>query len=275
MEGGKVFSFGVGPLILLGTCDVKRTRGYEGEELVLVDGDQVFVVGVGFELVAEPVGEGAIDDGGSFAEATSGEGGSAFAGIVGDDDGEALVLGAGPEGGFAEAGVTEDGDVTAIDGGVLFEIIEGAGESPGPGSDAAPVGGLPLSVRAIRTELGADAVFPAFGMVGFEVAAIDCGDAEAGLDDEVDGPAAGGGAAGGFCGAVVFDAFFFLVAHPALGDADIGVGLDGVIAAEVESEEGGDGSFRVGRGIEEEVEVGGLVVSLEVDPDFLAFGEAV
>ncbi|MFM1942812.1 MAG: hypothetical protein RI897_1794 [Verrucomicrobiota bacterium] len=64
---------------------------------MLVNGDQVFVVCVGLELVAEPVGEGAVDDCGGFAEATSGEGGATFAGVIGDDDGEALVLGAGPK----------------------------------------------------------------------------------------------------------------------------------------------------------------------------------
>ncbi|MFM1942811.1 MAG: hypothetical protein RI897_1793 [Verrucomicrobiota bacterium] len=171
--------------------------------------------------------------------------------------------------------MTEDRDVTGIDGGVLFEVIEGAGESPGPGSDAAPVGGLPLGAGSIGAEMGADAVFPAFGVVGFEVATIDCGDAESGLDDEVDRPPAGGGAAAGFCGAVVFDAFFFLVSHPALGDADGGVGVDCMVSAEVESEEGGDGAFGIGGGIEKQIEVWVLVISEEVDADFFAFGETV
>ncbi len=66
-----------------------------------------------------------------------------------------------------------------------------------------------------------------------------------------------------------------MVSHPALGDADIGVGLDGVVASEVESEKGGDGAFGFGGGIEEEVEVGGLVIAEEVDADFFAVGEAV
>ena len=136
------------------------------------------------------MGEGFGDDGGGFAEVAVFEGGAAFAGVVGDDEGEAGVLGAGPEGGFAEAGVADDSGVLGIDEGEGFEGVEHAGEAPGPGADAGPVGGVDAG-----GESAADAVFPAVGVVGFEIAAVGGGEGVAAVNEEFEGEAGAFGAA--------------------------------------------------------------------------------
>ncbi len=97
MIGREVFSLGIGPLVLFCTGNVEGAWSHEREELVLINGDLVFLISIGLELVAEPVGEGAVDYGGGFAEAASGQCSTALAGVVGDDDGEAFVLGSGPK----------------------------------------------------------------------------------------------------------------------------------------------------------------------------------
>lgn len=263
-EGAEELAFGVGPGVFESGVDVYRPGGDEGDQHVLIDGDCVLFVVVLFEVAGEPVGEGSIYAGGGFAELAAGEGGAAFAAVVGDDDGEAFVLGASPEGCFADAGMAVEDDFGRVDFLLFFEDVHGAGKTPGPGAEGAPF----VCLRGAGEE-GVDAVFEAVVEVGIDVAVIGGDDGVAAFEDHVDGPAAGAFAAILIGGDVAFGA------DPGFGNADFWVGLDGVVAVEVEAEEGGDAAFDVVGEIDEEVHGGGVGIGAEPDSDLFAGGEAV
>src|SRR5205085_2724862 len=103
VNAGEEFAFGIGPGVFGGAGDVDGARGSEGDEEMGIDREAVHVFVVLFEVAVEPVGEAGVDAFDGFANVAAGEGGAAFAGIVGDDDGETFVLGAGPQGRFAQA----------------------------------------------------------------------------------------------------------------------------------------------------------------------------
>ena len=136
------FAVRVRPAVLTAAFHVKRTRGDEGQEFMLVERQHGLVVAVLLEILAEPVREMGVDPADRLSETAPGQGGTATAGRVGNDHGETLVTGSGPEGGFAQAGMAEDGHPGSIHVSIGLQIVQGAGKAPSPGGKGAP--GVPF-----------------------------------------------------------------------------------------------------------------------------------
>jgi len=253
LDGGE-FAFGVGPGVFAGAGDVEEAGSDGVEDPVGIEGEFRFLAAVLLEVGVEPVGETFVEVFGAFALEAAGDGGAAFAAVVGDDHGEAIIEGAGPEGGFADAGVAVDGDAAGIDVGVLGEVIHGAAEAPSPGGDGAPFAGSGFAVK------GMNAIGVAVVEVGVEVAVIDDRGAVAAGDDVVDFPT-GGAAAAGLGSAL-----------PAGGLKDRRVGVSALVAAETHAEKDGDAAGGFGE-VEQKLEgiafAGGGFVP---DADLLANG---
>ena len=183
--GGQELAFGVGPRVGVAGLEEERTGGDEGDEEVGVHGGfvgEAAVLGViAGELVGVAAGGGEVGDG--FAGVAVAEGCSAFSGAAGDDGGEALVVGSGPHGGFAEAGDAVDGYSFGVDLLIGLEVVFSAAHSPGPGGDGAPGVGWAGVVGLAGGVAGADAVGEAFGVVGVEVAVVEGGYADAGVEE--------------------------------------------------------------------------------------------
>jgi hypothetical protein len=111
-------------------------------------------------------------------------------------------------------------------------------------------------------------------VVWLDIAAVEGGDGVAAGEDEVEGPAGGGGAAAGFGGAVVDGGGFGVVFDPAGGEGDAGIGVDGVVSAEVEAEEDGRRGGGFVRGDEVVGAGGGFRGSREGEFDFAEGGFA-
>ena len=125
---------------------MKGTRGAEGDEPVLVEGELVGLAPELVEVVGVPVGIFADHLGKAFFAAAVGDGaaiavsgGSTAGAGYGGDHGDAVVEGSGDEGGFAGAGDSGDYEFGFVDGGVGLEVVDDAGDSPGPGVEEAPV----------------------------------------------------------------------------------------------------------------------------------------
>src|SRR5436190_103740 len=87
------------------------------------------------EVSGHPVilaGGGEIFD--CFAEVAAMEFGAAFAGGTDENDGESGFEGHSDQRGFAVAGDAFDADFPGVDSRFGFEVIEGAGGTPGPGA---------------------------------------------------------------------------------------------------------------------------------------------
>ncbi len=108
-------------------------------------------------------------------------------------------------------------------------------------------------------------------MIGEGVAIVEGREGVALLHDHFSLPASGFFAAAFVGGAILF--YAGAGAHPAFGEGDAGVGVDGVVAAEVGSEEDGDGAFGVGGEIEEQAHGGSALFAGEPDGDFAACGQ--
>lgn len=186
-----------------------------------------------------------------------------------------MILCAGPQGCFAVAGMAEDGDVTGVHGGDCFEVIHGAAQAPGPCAEGAPFVGLSFGAVGELESVAADAVAPAFEMVGFDVAIVKGGHGVAAFQGEFQGPAGGMHATRGFGGAVVHDAHVGGGSHPAVGERDGGIFFHAGVAEVVQAEENGCGLLRgvVGH-VEHQVDrrSGGVIEEAEGDQG--AGGEA-
>ncbi len=235
---GQEFAQRVGVFVFDGARHVDWSRGDEGDEHVLIDGEIGFAVVVFAEVAAEPVGEVFVDEADGFAEDAFAEGRAAAAGVVGDGHGEAWVGGGGPEGGFAETRVADDSDAGSVDCVVGFQVVEGAAEAPGPSGDGAPLVGVGPDL-AVAVEEWVDAVLEAVVEVRIDVAAAHGGEGVAAVDDVFHWPTGGFGAARG-CGCfVVDDAAFRFFENPGLAERDGRVGMDGLVAEEVQAEKCG------------------------------------
>lgn len=113
-EGRLEFSGRIGPSVLFGRLDEKRTRSDQGEKMVLVDRQGGFPVIELFIGCAEPMRKLIVDgaDGFAFPIRKNGarEGGSGAAGAVGDDGGKPGIACSGVQGGLPETGMPPDGD---------------------------------------------------------------------------------------------------------------------------------------------------------------------
>jgi hypothetical protein len=199
-----------------------------------------------------------------LAEPATGQGRAALAGVVGDDHREALVPRARPERRLAEPRVAEHGYAARVDVLVRLEVVERARETPSPGRDRPPVARSP-GARAPGAEARADARLPSLRVVGLDVAIADRGQRVAAVDDPLERPGAGLGAARGLGRAVVDDAG--TVRDPVGGEADAGVRVDRMVAVEAEAEECGDRTRSSVRDVEEKVEAGAAVRRVEPHPD--------
>lgn len=260
--GGEVFSCWVGPEVLGGTGDVERARGDEGEQVVLVDRETMFVLGVLGEVAAEPVGEGAGDDFDGFAEDASAEGRAGTTGVVGDHGGEAVVVCGRPESGLAHAGMTDGDDTGGVEFGDLWDGVDEAGEAPGPEAEGAGFRGAGWAGVGAWVETMENALGPEVGGVRGEVVEVEGGEGVVSGEDEF-----GDGATGLLVG---------------LGD----VGIRGNIASdggsgkvvggieEVKANEGGNGVRCVLGDEDGEAESGkwGSMGVEVVDADLAAFG---
>ncbi len=74
-----------------------------------------------------------------LAEVAAKDLGAAGAGGADEGDGETLVVGHGNERGLSVARETFDADLFGVNGGVGFEIVEGAAGSPGPSAECSPI----------------------------------------------------------------------------------------------------------------------------------------
>src|SRR5205823_6872254 len=113
----------------------------------------------------------------------------------------------------------------------------------GPGADRSPAFGSLIGILREIAEDTANAFLPAVAVIRFEVAVVSSGEGVTVFENHFDRPTAGFVAARGFGGVVVRDRAFD-IGNPALGDLDVGFGSNGVVAAEAQAGEGGNGLWR-------------------------------
>ena len=99
---GEKLALLIRPVVFGGAGDVDGARGSQRDEHMHVHRARGGVAGVARIIRREPVREGLGDDGGRFTKVPAHEGGSALAGVIGDDDAKAFILRASPEGSFAQ-----------------------------------------------------------------------------------------------------------------------------------------------------------------------------
>jgi hypothetical protein len=120
-----------------------------------------------------------------------------------------------------------------------------------------------------------DAVGELVVEVRIDVAVVDGGQGIAASQDALDGPAPAAGAAGCLARPVVGDMAGLVVLDPVLVQENCGIGMDGMIAAEVVSQEGGHGAGMPGRDVQQDVEIGLGILGREVYPNLSTLGLAV
>ena len=113
-----------------------------------------------------------------------------------------------------------------------------------------------------------DAVGEAVVVVGIDVAVVDRGEGVAASENFFDRPPRAAGATGSFVGAVVFNAPILAVVHPVAGDRDAGIGVDGMVAYEVDSQECGHRAVSVLGEVNQQVRLGGFLIAGKSDEHF-------
>ena len=131
--------------------------------------------------------------------------------------------------------------------------VERAAEAPGPGADRSPVVGTEAAGGA-RADPGPHAASPAVRVVGLEVAVVDGRHRVAAVENPLDGPGGRVRPPRGLGRAVLHDARALV--HPRGREPDARVGVDRVVAVEVQAEEGGDRPARRVRDVEQDLEGG-------------------
>lgn len=235
-EGCLEFSGGIGPGVLFSRLDEERTRGDEGEEVMLVDRQIRLPMIELFVGRAEPMWKLSIDGGNGFALSVrkngAGERGARAAGAVGDDGGETRIACSGVEGGFSETGMSPHCD-GSDEIGQLLEQVHAAAQRPCPSGDAPPrVLGL-CRVSRIALKSASNTVLPSVRMIGFGFVVTHGSETVPGFKDPLKIVARGGGAAR--ADGVV-----------PIGDEDSGIVGYGLISLEIQSPKDRDGAFCAG-----------------------------
>ena len=159
---------------------------------------------------------------------------------------------------------------------VASGALDGAGEAPGPGSDRAPRVGVVALLGDVHCagRVGCtDAPGPRRAIrhrVRLDGAVMDRRQPVAPAEDLFDGPPVCAYATRGVRGAVGCDAELFVVAHPAGRQVDPRIGVDSVVAVEVEAQEDRNGPRRTVRKVQEQVQRRTIIRPGQIYPHLFA-----
>ncbi len=101
MSQAQEFTLRVGPAVFTAALHIEGARGDKGKQFMLVERQEVFVVAVFVEGIAEPVRIGRVDAADRLPEAAAGQGRTSATGGIRNHHRKAGIAGAGPDGGLA------------------------------------------------------------------------------------------------------------------------------------------------------------------------------
>ena len=138
---------GVRPPILGCAGNINGPGSHQGDQLMLIKRELLFITIVFLEVSVEPVRKRPIDPADSFTESSFAEGCSSTTRIVRNNHLKARISRTRPQRSLAKAGMANHGDLFCVDLLDPLKSIQKATKAPGPGRNRPPLVGIRDALR--------------------------------------------------------------------------------------------------------------------------------